>query len=87
MAGTYNPFYNIAKAITKSDTVSIIQPSTKSATDALYVGGAGDIVAVMPNSEVITFKGALAGTIIPIAVTRVNNTNSTATDLVALYTI
>lgn len=70
-----------AVAVTPSDTVNLTVPSR-----ALYVGGAGNIVAVMQDSgTAVTFTGVLAGTVLPIRVLRVNATSTTATSLVALF--
>ena len=69
-----------AVAVTPSDTVSL----TPNPTRALYVGGAGNVVVLIGGSAV-TFTGVQAGSILPICVTRVNSTNTTATNIVALY--
>lgn len=69
-----------AAAVTKSDTVSFTQTAR-----ALYIGGAGNIAAVMPDGSVVNFIGLAAGTILPIRCTRVNSTDTTATNIVALY--
>jgi hypothetical protein len=76
--------YNLARAITKSDTVDIVQPGTQKVTDAVYVGGAGVVVAVFPDDSTVSFT-AVAGQILPIGVKRVNSTSTTATLMVALY--
>jgi hypothetical protein len=68
--------------ITPSDTVSIDFPH-----DAIYVGVTGDIAAVTPDNVAIVFKGALAGSILPLRLKRVNATNTTATNLIALKQI
>jgi len=52
---------------------------------ALYVGGAGDVALVGLDGTTVTFAGAQPGTIINVAYKRVNSTNTTATNLVALY--
>lgn len=52
---------------------------------AIYVGGAGNFVAVRPDGNTVTFTAATAGSIIPIRYIRINSTNTTATALVALY--
>jgi len=52
---------------------------------SLYVGGAGNVVAVDNDGNAVTFTGVPAGAILPIAVKRVNSTNTTATAIVALY--
>lgn len=54
--------------------------------DALYVGGAGDVVVVRPDDTNITFSGVPAGTVLPVKNIRVEATGTTATGLIALYT-
>ena len=51
---------------------------------ALYIGGAGDVVAVMVDGTAVTFTGALAGSVLPIRAKRVNSTSTTATGIVFL---
>ena len=69
-----------AFAITPSDSTDFAQ-----VTRGVYVGGAGDVAAVMSDGTVVTFVGALAGSVLPIRAKRVNSTNTTATSLVGLY--
>lgn len=69
-----------AAEITKSDTVDF----AKGPCDAIYVGGAGIVQAVMWNDVVVPFT-AVAGGYLNICCKRVNSTNTTATLLVALY--
>lgn len=66
-------------AITTSDTVNI----PGGATRAIYVGGAGNIRAIMGGAEV-NFIAVPVGTTLRISATRVNATGTTATNLVAL---
>jgi hypothetical protein len=66
-------------AVTPSDTVNL----TKTAR-ALYIGGYGDVVAVNQSGVAVTFVGLLAGSILPVVCIRVNATNTTATNIVAL---
>lgn len=68
-------------AVTPSDTVDFTQGVTR----GIYVGGAGNFVAVKEDATTVTFTGALAGVVYPIRCKRVNNTNTTATSLVALF--
>jgi len=75
--------FNVMADITPSDTVDITGP-TRSITDAVYVGGAGVVAAVMENGKVVNFT-AVAGQILPLAVRRVNAANTTATLMVALW--
>lgn len=82
--------YSRAVAITKSDTVNYdgttyaTNPVTRPITaDAIYVGGAGIVVAIFEDGSAVNFT-AVAGEILPIKTIRVNST-TTATLMVALY--
>lgn len=82
--------YNYATAITKSDTVNIAVATPVGQNCrmlGIYVGGAGNIVAVFDDDTTQTFTGCLAGTILPIACKRVNSGSTTATNLLALFQI
>jgi hypothetical protein len=70
----------LCAAITKSDTVNLAY-----VTRAIYVGGTGNIVAVFADGSTVTFSSIPAGSILPIAVIRVNSTNTTATNMVAMF--
>lgn len=72
--------YSKAVAITPHDSTNF----TDGACHAIYVGGAGAIVAIVSGSAV-TFAAVPVGTVLRIRATRVNSTNTTATNLVALY--
>ena len=67
-----------AVAITPNDSTDLADVPR-----AIYVGGAGNIVATINGGDV-TFNGAQAGTILPIRPTRIKATGTTATGLVAL---
>lgn len=67
-------------AITPSDTVNF-----SFFVRGIYVGGAGDVVAVTEGGSAVTFTAVPAGTILPIRASRVNNTSTTGTALVGLY--
>ena len=69
-----------AAAVTPSDTVDLTNE-----TRALYVGGAGDLSVETIAGNTITLAGAVAGSVIPIRVKRVNSTNTTATNIVAFW--
>lgn len=73
--------YNTAVAITPSDSVDLSRP-----TDALWVGGAGIVVAVFQNGQTTSFT-CTAGALLPVKVKRVNSTSTTATLLTALYEV
>lgn len=68
-------------AVTPSDTVDF---SDAEEVRGLYIGGAGD-VAVEMESGTVVFAGAVAGTILPIKCSRVNATDTSATNIVVLY--
>lgn len=86
-----NQQFTKAVAITTSDTVNFTAagtgPPSDITCDAIYVGGAGNMVVVLADGTAVTFNGVAAGSIIPIRAIRVNATNTTATNLVALYAV
>lgn len=71
---------NFAVAITKHDSTNFPDGQCR----GIYVGVGGDVVAIVDGAA-ITFKNAPSGAILPVQATRVNATNTTATDMVALY--
>lgn len=73
--------FSNAAAVTPSDTVNF----TFGNASGLYVGGAGNVVVVTLGNQVITFVGVVAGTTLYVKAKRVNATNTTATNIVALY--
>lgn len=74
--------YNKFAAITTSDTVDLAARA-----DAVWVGGAGNVAAVQTDGVVVTLTAVAAGTLLPIVVRRINATNTTATNLVALRAV
>jgi len=68
-------------AITKSDDAADDIPLTRK----VYVGGAGNVVAVDADGNAVTFTAVAAGTMLDIAVRRINSTSTTATAMVAIY--
>ena len=72
--------YNVWIPITPHDSNNL-----SDITHAILIGGAGDIAAVMESNQVVVLKGLPAGAWLPIAARRINATNTTATNLVALY--
>jgi hypothetical protein len=73
--------YNFAFSLTPSNTVDLPR-----LTDAVYVGGAGIVQAVLQNDSVVPFTCVVAQ-ILPVKVKRVNATGTTATLLNALVHI
>lgn len=79
--------YNRADAITKSDTVNLAYYlAREKLTDAVYVGGAGVVVAVFQDDSTAQFT-AVAGEILPIAIKRVNSGSTTASLMLACYQV
>ena len=77
--------YNRFLAITKSDTVDLAPWSAEQRlTDAIQVGGAGVVAAVDANNVAVSIT-CVAGQLLPIAIRRVNDANTTATVMTALY--
>ena len=77
------PLYSIggAAAANLSDTVDL----TTSPAKSLYIGGAGNIKVTLIDGSTVTFSGVPVGTILPVVVTRVFATGTTATNILALY--
>lgn len=73
-----------AVVVTPSDSTNLTYT-----TRGLYVGGAGNVSVEMAGTggqeETVLFTGVQAGSVLPIAVTRVNSTSTTATTIVALW--
>jgi len=69
-----------AAAVTPSDSAQI-SPVAR----ALYVGGSGDIKLVTEEGTTVTFQDIVAGSILPVKVTKVFATDTTATNIVALF--
>ena len=68
-----------AYAVTPSDSTNFSAPFR-----GVYVGGSGNIVIVTLGGNAVTFVGVAAGIILPVCGIRINNTNTTATSMVAL---
>ena len=52
---------------------------------ALWVGGAGDVKITTFGGDTVILVGVTAGTMIPIRVSRVHSTSTTASSIVGLY--
>lgn len=73
--------YSKALAVTPSDSTAL----SYGTTDAIYVGGAGNVAVLTANGDNVTLVNMLAGTGLEICVSKVLNTGTTATNIVALY--
>jgi hypothetical protein len=82
------PSYRTADATVSAYDASAVTPSDSTdllPTRGLYIGGAGNIKVDMALGNTVTFNGLLAGTVLPVQVVKVYSTDTTATDIVALY--
>lgn len=75
--GLNSPASN-AVAVTKSDATVL------TTTRALYIGGAGDVAVTMAGGGNVTFSAVPVGTLLPLRVTKVLSTGTTATLILAL---
>lgn len=67
-------------AVTPSDSTDL------TGARAVYVGGAGNVALIaIDDSAAVTFTAVPAGHIIPVRVSRVMSTNTTATNIVAIF--
>jgi hypothetical protein len=67
-------------AIVPDDLAALAQ-----ATRALYVGGGGDVTARMLGGSLVTLANVPEGTLIPLRVTQVMASGTTATAIVGLW--
>jgi len=75
------PTARYAFPITPGDTAAANLPAN---TKGIYVGGAGNITAVMQDGSTVLFTAVPVGFILPIEAARINATGTTATLLTGL---
>ncbi|HWA17683.1 MAG TPA: hypothetical protein VG757_01690 [Devosia sp.] len=51
---------------------------------AIYVGGAGDVAAVLREGATLTFANLPAGSLLPVRASRIKATGTTASGLIGL---
>ena len=70
--------------VTASDTVDItgVNPNTPA---TLFVGTGGNIQVITIGGSTLTFMNIADGSFLPIQVTRVKATETTADDIIALF--
>lgn len=77
-SGLESPGY-FAAEITPNDSIDL--PTT---SRALYVGTGGDISLTMAGGHTVTLRN-VAGGFVPLRVSRIHATGTTATDIVAVW--
>lgn len=75
--GAYSIIADNGASVTPSDGGNFL-PST------LYVGTGGDIKVKTESGAILTFVGIQSGTFMPVVVTRVYLTGTTASDIIRL---
>ncbi len=68
-----------AFAVTPDDGADLAEASR-----AIYVGSAGNLSVKMLSGEVVTFAGLAAGALLPVRVSRIRATGTTAGNIIAL---
>lgn len=68
-----------AFAITPNDSTDLPQ-----VTRALYIGVSGNLAVTMKSGESVTLVNVQAGTVLPLRLARVMDTNTTAQSIVGL---
>ena len=76
---TSDPFTN-AFAVTPNDSTDLDY-----VTRGIYIGGSGDVVVITKGGDEVTLVNTLAGTYLPIRVSRIKSTGTTATNILGLY--
>lgn len=74
--------------ITPAESASAITPSDSARfapTKGVFVGASGDLHVLMANGDEVTFADVAGGVVHPLSVTRIYSTDTTATDIIALY--
>lgn len=83
MSSPFNPY--MVGSATRSAAVTI-SDSTIVNCRAVYVGTSGNIALVLvEDSSAVTFKNVASGTLLPFACNKIMSTNTTASDIVALF--
>ena len=77
--------YHSAPAIDAAPVSSSNTTSLSPRTRALWIGGAGNISVVFESGSAVTIENIPDGTLLPLRVSRVNETGTSATSILALY--
>lgn len=70
------------EAVTPGDTAG--DDDLTSISRALWVGTGGNLAVIMADDTALTFTNVPSGTLLPLRVKRVADTNTTASNIVAL---
>lgn len=78
--------FNSYQAVTPDDFRTLITLLHKKAW-ALYVGSGGDVSVIGSDGNTAIFKNVNSGTILPITVVELNANGTTASNIIALYSV
>lgn len=70
------------------DNAASVTPNDSTDLDnhgVLYVGGTGDVAVTTAGGNAVVFAGVPAGSYIPVIISRVKATDTTATNILVLY--
>lgn len=73
-----------ADPATNAEEITANDGTTLDETRAIYVGTSGDVKVDTADGDTVTFKNVVGGSILPIAVTKVYSTGTTASDFVGM---
>ena len=73
-----------ANIMANSEAYTIFSVPDKASACVLYVGTAGDATVITSGGDEVKFTGLPAGTFVPVQVTRVKSTGTTASTILAL---
>jgi hypothetical protein len=66
--------------------VVVTNTNFSSPSRGIYISGAGDVSAVMlGDGATVLFEAVPAGSVLPIRCTKINTTNTTATNMIVLW--
>jgi hypothetical protein len=86
MADTFDGFRGgLGSPMTDGVAVTASDSTVLTTTRAIFVGGAGNLAVVMSNGTTVTLTGVTAGSWLPLRVTKVKSTGTTATNIAALW--
>lgn len=77
--GFSSPAYHAA-VVTPNDNNDL-----SDVTRWVFIGGAGALAVITAGGETLTISGLTAGTLLPLRVSRIQATGTTATNIVALW--
>lgn len=73
-----------ANIMASSEKYTLFSFPDKASACVLYVGTAGNVAVITAGGDEVTFTGIPAGTFVPVQVTRVKSTGTTASTILAL---